>query len=37
MPSTGPEEALPVALILGLLTTYAGSAILAKRNAYKNQ
>ena len=32
MPNTGPEEVLPLALVLGLGTTYAASAVMAKRN-----
>lgn len=30
IPSTGPEEFLPIALVLGALTTYIGSIKLAK-------
>ena len=33
IPSTGPEDVLPVALILGALVAYGSSAILAKREA----
>ena len=31
--NTGPEDILPVALLAGAMTTYLGSAVLAKRNA----
>jgi|GEM_PF-6389702 len=33
LPATGPADALPLALIAGSAVTYAGSAVLARRNA----
>jgi len=33
MPSTGPEEVLPLAFVLGMGAMYASSAIIAKKNA----
>jgi len=33
MPNTGPEDVLPIALILGALVTYLSSRALAKREA----
>ena len=33
MPSTGPEEFLPLALVAGTLVMYLSSAVLAKREA----
>ena len=33
IPSTGPEDALPVALLLGTLVAYLSSSALAKREA----
>lgn len=32
MPTTGPEEILPIAVLAGMIVTYSYSAILAKRN-----
>lgn len=33
MPSTGPEDFLPIALMAGMLITYLSSAVLTKREA----
>ena len=33
MPSTGPEDILPVALLIGMIVAYTSSAVLVKRDA----
>ena len=33
MPTTGPEEILPLAMVLGMGAMYASSAVIAKKNA----
>ena len=33
MPTTGPEEILPLAIVLGMGAMYASSAVIAKKNA----
>ena len=33
LPNTGPEDLMPVAVILGILTTLGTAAVMAKREA----
>ncbi len=35
IPTTGPEDLLPVALVLGALTAFSASAVMAKREQLK--